>query len=305
MKYSIIIPAYNAQNYIHRCIRSILEQTYNNYEIIIVNDGSTDNTGKIIEEYEKKYDFIKVITQPNKGPSEARNKGVDYINGDYFIFLDSDDYLDKKLLEQLNESLDNKPDLVRYQIKEVDEAGLIIKEYKEKEFYNLNGIEAFHNIVNYKYIDNPYMYLYSTKYYKDNNFKFISGIYHEDYALIPSIIIKSKIVNSINYLGYNYSQINGSIMHSYDYNSIRKKAFDTIIGYKELIKHSQDKIYKSYISNIVILKAKGLKKQDYKSYINELKKLKVYDNLLNDTTPRKIKNFIIKHFLKLYLFVRG
>ena len=104
-KTSIIIPAYNAQSYIERAIESALRQTYDDIEIIIINDGSTDKTGEIIEEYSQKHTNIKVISTDNGGVSRARNIGIDNSSGEYIVFLDADDELLPYSVENMVECL--------------------------------------------------------------------------------------------------------------------------------------------------------------------------------------------------------
>ena len=113
-KISIIIPVYNTSKYLKKCLDSVINQTYKNYNVIIVNDGSTDNSLDIIKEYMKKSSSIILINQKNMGLSMARNNAVKKVESDYFLFLDSDDYLDINALKILNENLDNE-DLLRYQ----------------------------------------------------------------------------------------------------------------------------------------------------------------------------------------------
>ena len=101
-KITFIIPIYNTEKYLQRCVDSILEQTYNNIEIILVNDGSTDNSKQICEHYQQLDSRIKLINKPNGGLSDARNKGLDHSTGEYIIFIDSDDFwVDKYQLEKL------------------------------------------------------------------------------------------------------------------------------------------------------------------------------------------------------------
>ena len=95
IKYSIVVPVYNTEKYIRKCLDSIKNQTYTNYEVIIINDGSTDNSLEIINEYTKNKKF-KVYTTKNKGLSEARNNGVKHCTGDYILFIDSDDFVHNK-----------------------------------------------------------------------------------------------------------------------------------------------------------------------------------------------------------------
>ena len=103
IKFSLIIPAYNIENYIVKCITSILNQNYYNYEIIVVNDGSTDDTVKILENI--KNNKIKIINKKNGGLSSARNEGLRHVTGDYIWFVDGDDYIEKNALEILYNTL--------------------------------------------------------------------------------------------------------------------------------------------------------------------------------------------------------
>ncbi len=98
---SIVIPIYNVQDYLERCIQSIISQTYKNIEIILVDDGATDNSGKLCDEYLKKDERIKVIHKENGGLSDARNVGKENANGKYIAFIDSDDYIRTKFYRNL------------------------------------------------------------------------------------------------------------------------------------------------------------------------------------------------------------
>ena len=100
-KFSIIVPVYNVESYLAKCLDSILCQSYKDYEIIAINDGSTDNSSKILKEYVDKYDNIIVINQENQGLSQARNNGVKEAKGEYIIFADSDDFIEKDLLKKI------------------------------------------------------------------------------------------------------------------------------------------------------------------------------------------------------------
>ena len=98
---SIVVPVYNVENYLVECLQSILEQTYKDFELILVNDGSVDKSGEICDEYKKKYDNIKVVHQKNQGQSVARNNGVKLSEADWIMFVDSDDVIHPNLLEYL------------------------------------------------------------------------------------------------------------------------------------------------------------------------------------------------------------
>lgn len=291
-KFSIIIPVYNVEKYLKKCLDSVFNQTYKDYEVIVVNDGTKDNSMDIVKDYN-----VKVINQKNQGLSAARNAGVKVATGDYLIFLDSDDYWEKNLLKELSKSLKNNPDLVRFQINEVYEDGRVIP-YQEESFTNLSGPDAFKKIVKYHFVENAWCYAISKKYYLENKFEFKTGTIHEDFGLIPLIIMKAKRVNSINYLGYNYLQRQGSIMSNKNYEKTKKKVADMYLHYNYLIEEINKldvdtTIFKSFIANSLILKITELNHKDYKVYLNKLKKEKVFDNLLTDTTSRKVKKVLL------------
>lgn len=124
---SIIIPVYNSEKYINRCIQSILSQDYQEIEIILVNDGSKDNSLKLIKKYAQKYDNIKVFTQKNQGPGVARNLGIKKSRGDYITFVDSDDYIEKDYIKILTESVGNN-DIIISGYKTIDENMRLINE---------------------------------------------------------------------------------------------------------------------------------------------------------------------------------
>lgn len=125
-KVSIIIPVYNCEKYISKCLESVLNQTYSNIEVVIINDGSTDNTEKIINNYKENDNRIMYYYQDNSGPSEARNKGIFKSTSEYLVFIDSDDTVDQKYVELLlNEMISSKSDLVCCGYKEISEYGIV------------------------------------------------------------------------------------------------------------------------------------------------------------------------------------
>lgn len=113
-KISIIIPVYNGEKFLNRCLDSIIKQTYSDFEIIIVNDGSIDKTQNIIEEYSKKDSRIVIINKENSGVSDSRNIGIEKATGDYVTFVDADDWLEINTLEKINELLEKQYEVVRY-----------------------------------------------------------------------------------------------------------------------------------------------------------------------------------------------
>ena len=310
IKYSFIVPVYNTEKYLKKCLDSLVNQTYKDFEIIVVNDGSTDKSSNIISKYQKKYKNIIVIDKENEGLSMARNRGVQKSSGKYIIFVDSDDYVSNKLLEEVDKKIDDS-DILRFQIATEDEEYTKINEYHEEGFESMCGYDAFRYLSSYHFVEPAWCYVIRKNYYIENKFSFKKGVYHEDFGLIPYVIYKARKVKSIDYIGYHYVQRNGSIMNNNDYKKTVKKAFDMLEQYKTMRlfakninrKNNLDDYFLSYISNSVIVKARELKKDEKKVYINELKKLNVFDGVLVNTRIRRFKKYLMKHNLNLYLKV--
>ena len=310
IKYSFIVPVYNTEKYLKKCLDSLVNQTYKDFEIIVVNDGSTDKSSSIISKYQKKYKNIIVIDKENEGLSMARNRGVQKSSGKYIIFVDSDDYVSNKLLEEVDKKIDDS-DILRFQLATEDEKYTKINEYHEEGFESMCGYDAFKYLSSYHFVEPAWCYVIRKNYYIENKFSFKKDVYHEDFGLIPYVIYKARKVKSIDFVGYYYIQRNGSIMNNNDYKKTVKKAFDMLEQYKTMRlfakninrKNNLDDYFLSYISNSVIVKARELKKDEKKVYINELKKLNVFDGVLVNTRIRRFKKYLMKHNLNLYLKV--
>lgn len=122
---SVIIPVYNAENYVGRCIESVQVQTYNNWQMILVDDGSKDKSLEICQKYADGDDRISVIHQENAGPGIARNTGIAKASGNYVVFIDSDDYIEKDYFQLLSK---HDEDIVFINVRDVDEDGRVLKE---------------------------------------------------------------------------------------------------------------------------------------------------------------------------------
>lgn len=148
-EFSVIVPVYNVEKYLTRCIESIMSQLYTNFELILVNDGSTDNSGKICDEYAEKDQRIKVIHQKNKGVSAARNKGIKSAIGKYIVFVDSDDMVEKDYLVSMAE-IDEEVDLVICGVKQVapDGSMCIKTQYKRKKSPNITQTVVLEMLLN-------------------------------------------------------------------------------------------------------------------------------------------------------------
>lgn len=312
IKYSFIVPVYNTEKYLDKCLDSLVRQTYKNFEVIIVNDGSTDKSSDIILKYQKKYKNIIVINQKNEGLSMARNNGTKKAKGKYIIFVDSDDYVSERLLENIDKNIEDC-DILRFQIATEDEKYNNTRKYHEKAFDTMTGYNAFKYLASYHFVEPAWCYVIKKDYYVENKFGFKKGVYHEDFGLIPYVIYKANKVKSIDFIGYYYIQRDGSIMNNKDYKKTVKKAFDMLEQYKTMRlfskninkKNNLDDYFLSYISNSAIVKARELKKEDRKKYIRELRKLDVFSGVLVNTKVRRFKKALMKVNLGLYLKVIG
>lgn len=127
VKYSIIVPVYNAEQFLERCIKSLIGQTYKNFEVIFINDGSSDTSGDILKKYCTSDKRLKLIERTNQGVSSARNEGIERAIGEYVIFVDADDYVEKNLLEKISEC-SSKAEMIMYNFKD---NGIVNKVEKE------------------------------------------------------------------------------------------------------------------------------------------------------------------------------
>ena len=188
IRLSIIIPVYNTEKYLRECIDSILSQNLKSYEIIIINDGSTDNSEGIIYEYMKKYQFINYFKQSNSGQGAARNVGIDRAKGNFIYFMDSDDILnDFKLKEMLEQAEKINLDAIFFDGQSFLDGQSNIKEndrsYKrQKSFgYYSSGEKMLSDLSNSNaLIVSPCLYIVKTHIIKDNNLYFPAHYKHED-----------------------------------------------------------------------------------------------------------------------------
>ena len=300
-KFSIIIPVYNTEKYLEKCLDSIINQSYQNMEIIVVNDGSTDNSKDILFTYQNKYPkLINVYEKINGGLSDARNYGVSKASGDYLLFVDSDDYLESDLLLNISKNIKDDVDVIRFNFKRVMNQEEIIS--TSNNFTLVDGKKAFDLLIKSNDFVVAWAYAYKKEYWLEKKFQFTKGIYHEDFAITPLVIRSASKVSSIAYVGYNYVIRENSIMTTNNHDKILKKAFDVIKIFDNLTNYYQeDKVFQSYVANATIDKAKTLSGSDLKKYIKELKKRQIYKYLLDDTLGRKIKKIFIKLNLSFYL----
>ncbi len=300
-KISIIVPVYNTEKYLSKCFESIENQQVENLEVVVVNDGSSDNSEKIIENYQNKSLNIKYIKKKNGGLSDARNCGIKAATGDYICFIDSDDYISNELLSNLQKYMCKDYDLIKYKMVKVDEMGNEIEMIDGPIFENKTGEEAFNELYGKdKMLDPAWLYVYKKSFWDENNFEYPVGKMHEDFALTALIMLKAKKVASCNIYGYYYVQSSNSITRGNEQEKILKRLMDLLAHYDNMIETINDynlqkktiENLKIYYTNCILLKLDELSNENKKIYLKEIKKRKIFKNI-------KIRNF--KQFIKRVL----
>ena len=308
-KFSIIVPVYNVEKYLKNCLESILNQSYEDFEVIVVNDGTKDNSQDIIDEFVKKDNRFKGFKKKNEGIATTRNYGINKASGEYIVFVDSDDDVCENLLETIDEIIEtDKPDIVRFNAATIDQDSKNVIE--QEEFSNLCGLEAFKSLMKNDLFVALWSYAFKRDYWLKNNFKFTDGLVHEDYGLTPYVILKASKVSCTNKVLYNYYVREKSIMNDKELEKLKKKAFDALQLFDEnIVRINEDKkvskeeeaIFKSYMANGLITKCSSLDGDLFDEYFLELKKRNLSQYLLSNTFGRKIKKLVYKLMPKYYI----
>lgn len=268
-KVSIIVPVYNVEKYLRKCLDSLINQTLKDIEIICVNDGSKDNSPKILEEYAKKDNRIIVINQENAGLSVARNSGIDIAKGEYIGFVDSDDWIDLDFFEKLYYSATSNDT-------DIAVGGIIrVTGIKKKKFLNFEK-ETITDNTNLKFelCDVPeksYVWnkIYKTEKLKEIGLEFEKGIFYEDCIFTPqALFYLGKIVTVPNIYYYYLRRGNSTVKQrsekaNADSVYAHKKANDFIKEHNIDISSHEPKTYRFKIFGVTIFKIrqKGKKKQ--------------------------------------------
>lgn len=254
LKFSLIIPVYNVEKYLKQCIESCVFQDMRNdeYEIIVVNDGSTDNSLNILNDLTKKYKNIFVQSQVNGGLSSARNAGLKIARGEYIWFIDSDDWIEEKVLNGLyEECIKSDLDCLSLYYQRVTEDG--------RDFYPIyTDKRATNKVVDGTLFLNNYLsdsFLVPTFIFKrivwlENAFEFKKGIVFEDLELIPMVIAKMQRVKSWPNVVYNYRQRIASLVHAVNYKMI-DDLYSIIQEYMERLCLEQNKGISNSLQRII------------------------------------------------------
>ena len=225
-KVSIVVPCYNIQKYVGRCIESLLAQTFTDFELILVNDGSTDDTLSILKEYEKKDSRIIVLEKENGGLSDARNAGMKIAKGEYIQFVDGDDFAEDILLEKCAQKLDETgADIVIFDFyqyyTETNTKEVISHSFDETKEYSLDTTTTL--LTNIK--NAAWNKMYKLSLFKENHIEYPFGYYYEDLGTTYRLLPRAKKIVFINQPLLNYlqdrpgnitTQFNQRVYHIFD-----------------------------------------------------------------------------------------
>ncbi len=308
IKVSVIIPMYNVESYLKECIMSVLNQEYKNFEILLIDDGSTDNTSTIAKKFADSYDNIRYFHSENKGQASARNIGLMIASGDYISFIDSDDYIHPKMFsEMLNLSTKYDLDIIeccygdvfpstkkvgkRYYL-EIEKNRI----YDGYDFYNLEpSLSTCDKIFKKSFLDNL-------------NFRCSEGYYAEDAYDTTYLMLNAKKIMHINEVYYFYRRDNlESTRNNKKENRILKLAGDKLYIAKKLDLLNERNKYPGYINTVIsrliigsIFNPYALKNSSYRNHV--LKKAKEYSSftiLYKNFKIRMVFKFIGLVFRKL------
>lgn len=289
---SVIIPVFNAEKYIKKCIDSIVKQTFTNFEIIIINDGSTDGTQEILNKYIRKYpENLRVFCQKNAGQSVARNKAMNYVRGKYVVFLDGDDYLEKKCLQRLFEEAERTQAIVV-----VCGHNRITRKGKVLSKVSVICQKASNNRWGKQNIGVVWAQMFLVDFLKEEKFRFAPGKIYEDVSYSMKARFLSKEIRYIDYIGYNYVIHESSTMRQASVTSDRfpfkefEQDINEIVGKTKKIELFEMELL-TFFSGFLFLTCKG-------SSLKDLHRLCEYAIYILDTYMKSYREKKITEILR-------
>ena len=307
---SIIVPVYNVEKYIEKCLDSIINQTYKNIEIIVIDDGSTDNSANICDKYTKKSNKLRVIHKENGGISEARNLGISEAKGKYIIFIDSDDYIETEMIEKLyNACIENNAQIGC--CGKILESSDKIKNINNKNEFCIENKDAIKKLLLLDDIDASCSdKLIDITLFQD--IKYPVNRRYEDMATMYKLLYKANKIVHINYLGYHYVTRKDSFINV----NFDKQHFDMIFYSKEIqdfvytkypdFKEMADSYYYLQLFTILRKIKSSTNKEEYKNEYKELKKeynSKIFKILFNKYIPIHKKIMAICIYFNFYKII--
>lgn len=326
MKLSIIIPVYNVASYLRKCVDSLLAQDYADREIILVDDGSTDGSGDICDEYASRSSIIKVIHQPNGGLSAARNSGLAIAQGDYICFVDSDDYWQPNMLGALMAQIErDNLDVLRFRLQyvrivesgksRVEREYKIYNPYKSDPFVGNDYAETVTDglaFLNTRMNTQCYAWTFILRRELMDDCLFTEGIYFEDTDWTPRMLVKAQRVASTDRVVYNYLLTRqGSITNAPNRAKLQKVLDDKMRLVGELQRQAalvcagdHDDAWFSRMTASLVVSIIDLLSTDFyterKSYLERLRALQIFP-LPMDNYKSQMKLWLINFYPNLMI----
>lgn len=305
-KLSIIIPFNNGKKYLYNCLENLKNIVFEDYEIILIDDFSQDDSEKIAQLYKNiKYYYTKEKTL---GVGNARNLGIEKASGNYIMFVDVDDSIEKDLLKKIEPYMKKDVEMIKYKMKIINQK--MEKKYISGPYFScLNGEKAFNELCfQDNYLDSPCLYVIKKELFERTGLKFEKNVYHEDFGLIPLLILNAKSVVSTDVYGYNYFQSENSIIRNDDYSKKIKKIYDKLFLFDQLYKKIEfmnlekctEQNLLEYYTNSIIAGINELKRQDKNFFRNIIKE----KGLLNNLRVRNLKQMIKKIMLSFGFYYK-
>ena len=314
---TVVIPVYNVEKYLKRCVESVLVQGWHNYDILLVDDGSTDSSPQICDDYVKAYDFISVIHKENGGLSEARNTGISHAKGEYVYFPDSDDWLEPQTFTELAEVLESQEfELVSFNREFVKgEEDAVVSDPLVTQVFG--GKDAFVQMLKHSYITGfANDKIYKKSLFIDNNISFPKGKYYEDLGTNYKLFLSTKNVFATNQKYYHYLIDNpDSITQSWN-----EQKFSDMFGFykdsdfvrSQLNKEELQISQRYYVNGLIHILASLYKSKLDKNYgeitsevKQELEKNKMTCSEVK-SIPNRIKYLLYRlHLLNLAFTIQG
>lgn len=307
-KVSIIVPVYNVESSISRCLESIQTQTFTDLRIILIDDGSTDNSGTICDQFAKDDSRITVIHQENKGVSAARNAGIEIANSEYILFVDSDDYIDSGFVEIM---LKNESDLTLCGMHKDDENGRIISEVRYTNTFFEHQIDIdYEYFLSQRGIYSPYCKLFKCSLIKENGIRFPKDIsWGEDSMFLGDYLQYANSIRFIDYNGYHYVRYSGANSLS---TKVRRNIMDMVVASRLYLRDAiinvsvvgQEQIKEEIDSNICLNCASFLEILLTSTVISDIEKIELLNIFIKNQYVTRLLNeperFITKRLQKCF-----
>lgn len=315
-KISFIVPIYDVELYLRKCVDSLLHQDYEDYEIILVDDGSPDKCPSICDEYATRFDKIRVIHQENKGLSGARNTGINAARGEYICFVDSDDYWEENALGALMEQIERDSlEVLRFKWQTVNGEYQVFNPYKYNPYKNddySDSVTDGVDFLNTRLGTAGYAWAYILRRTLCIDNYFTEGIYFEDTDWTPRMLLNVKRIASTDRIVYNYLVREGSITNAVNRSKQKKLLEDKMRLLRTLVEMRQKMIGKEgwfdrMIAAIVLSIGGPLASAFWKernAYLKQIEEMDVYPMCTAGSTPsakKKIKLWNISPRMTLWL----